>query len=48
MLRKSYRSRKFVVDFDTTISCLGQHVADVIHHKVYDSNIVTMLYWSED
>ncbi|KMZ71763.1 hypothetical protein ZOSMA_175G00010 [Zostera marina] len=40
MLDQSYRSRRFVVDFDKTIAYLGQHVADVIHHKVYDSNFV--------
>ncbi|KMZ62498.1 hypothetical protein ZOSMA_45G00390 [Zostera marina] len=28
------------VEFNTTISCLGQHVADVIYYKVYDSNLV--------
>ncbi|KMZ63432.1 hypothetical protein ZOSMA_40G00630 [Zostera marina] len=41
-------SKRFVVDFDTTVSCLGQHITDVIHHIVYDSNIVIMSYLFKD
>ncbi|KMZ58955.1 hypothetical protein ZOSMA_71G00270 [Zostera marina] len=41
-------SKRFVVDFDTNVSCLGQHIVDVIYHKVYDSNIVIIPYLFKD